>query len=104
MALSCVHKLYSPYIAGAYHAWMLIFWIVDLALVAQLAKLWSDPECTYNLDNHHMCAPYQRRQATSSRLMPFSTFYGALVAGAVLAAFELWVYDRNLHERITHTF
>jgi hypothetical protein len=68
---------------------MLIFWIVDLALVAQLAKVWSDPECTYDLRNEYMCAPYQKRQTTSNGTTSFETFYGALVAGAVLAAFEL---------------
>lgn len=78
-------NIYSPYVAAAYHLWMLIFWVVDLGLSAHLAKLWQGPECTYHYQNGFTCAPYDKRDATTT----YSTFYGALVAGAVLAAFEL---------------
>jgi hypothetical protein len=78
-------KIYSPYVAAAYHLWMLIFWVVDLGLFAHLAKLWQGPECTYRYQNGFTCAPYEKRDATTT----YGTFYAALVAGAVLAAFEL---------------
>jgi hypothetical protein len=72
---------------------MMIFWIVDVGLVAHLAKLWEAHACTYNFRNGYECAPDERfvgrnfiyQQDPAS----YKTFYGALVVGAVLAAFEV---------------
>ena len=68
---------------------MIIFWIVDLGLVAHLAGLWQGPDCTYDFRNGYACAPWDRRDVSARSTTTYQTYYGALVAGAVLAAFEL---------------
>ncbi|KAH7078354.1 hypothetical protein FB567DRAFT_595958 [Paraphoma chrysanthemicola] len=77
-------RIYSPYVAAAYHLWMLLFWVVDLGLLAHLARLWISPECLYKYRNGFTCAPYSKRNGR----MRYDTFYRVLVAGAVLAACE----------------
>ena len=42
-----VHKLYNAYIVLGLHALMTIFWVVDMGLVANLARIWSGPHCHY---------------------------------------------------------
>jgi hypothetical protein len=68
---------------------MLIFWIVDLAIVTHLTKRWRAPGCTYDLRHENICAVGKKRSLDDNQTTPFNAFYGALVAGAVLAAFEL---------------
>ncbi|KAF2032255.1 hypothetical protein EK21DRAFT_110198 [Setomelanomma holmii] len=84
-----LRKIYWPYVDAAYHAWMLLFWVVDLGLLARLAYLWQGPQCAYDYRNGFTCVPYEKRSGTTT----YGRFYGALVAGAVLAAFEfsLWI-------------
>jgi hypothetical protein len=88
----CFKRFYSPYTASAYHIWMLVFWLIDLSLIAHLAQLWQNPECTYDIRYKYMCVPYLRRDDNNRgghRRTSFSTYYAALVAGALLAASEL---------------
>jgi hypothetical protein len=70
---------------------MLVFWLIDLALIAHLARIWQDPKCTYDLRYKYMCVPYllRRDDVGGGRRTSFNTYYGALVAGALLAASEL---------------
>jgi hypothetical protein len=86
---SVFRHLHRSRIAIAYHVVMLIFWIVDLGLIMKVAKLWEGPACTYSYRNGYECAQYDKRDAGRTHTTRYKTFYRALVAGAVLAAFEL---------------
>jgi hypothetical protein len=66
-----------------------MFWLIDFSLLTYLAKTWQSPECTYNLHTQNMCEPYRKRGINGRRVTSLNTFYGALVAGALLAASEL---------------
>jgi hypothetical protein len=68
---------------------MLVFWLIDLSLLAYLARTWQSLECTYNLRTRYMCEPYKKRGIDGRRVTTLNTYYGALVAGALLAASEL---------------
>jgi hypothetical protein len=68
---------------------MVMFWVVDLAIVTHLAKIWRNPGCAYDLRHENVCAADEKRNQNDKQAVPFNHFYGALVAGAVLAAFEL---------------
>jgi hypothetical protein len=82
-------KLYSPYTASAYHAWMIVFWIIDLGLAAHLVNLWSSNNCTDNFRNSYVCVPYEKRIDNEARSILNSRYYRTLVAAALLAAAEL---------------
>jgi hypothetical protein len=43
-------KMYNVYIALAVHVWLLIFWLVDLGLVANLAAMWGRGDYCYTSD------------------------------------------------------
>jgi hypothetical protein len=68
---------------------MLVFWLIDLSLLAYLAKTWQNPECPYNLRVRYMCEPFKKWVIDEKRATSLNTYYGALVAGALLAASEL---------------
>jgi hypothetical protein len=68
---------------------MLVFWLIDMSVIAYLAKVWQSPECISDLRNQYMCAPYIKRNTGGRRTTSFNAYYGALVAGALLAASEL---------------
>ncbi|KAF1913775.1 hypothetical protein BDU57DRAFT_580286 [Ampelomyces quisqualis] len=88
-AHSYLKRLYSPYIASAYHVWMLMFWIIDLGLAANLVKLWTSPECDYNSEQGYPCVPLEKRAHKGVVLRSYNTYHGTLVAGALLAGFEV---------------
>lgn len=64
------------------HAWMLVFWVVNLGLTAQLANDWN-PQCSYTPEAGKICSTLAKRDTT------FRTYFGALVASAVLIGLEL---------------
>jgi hypothetical protein len=85
-----IHKIYYGVVALAFHVWMLIFWVVDLGLVANLAHLWSGPQCSYSYYYGYNCSYYVKRGVLQARdETTFTAYYGALVAGAVFAAVQL---------------
>ncbi|KAF2747648.1 hypothetical protein M011DRAFT_50150 [Sporormia fimetaria CBS 119925] len=98
-----LNKLYNAYIVLALHLFMIIFWIVDLGLVANLARLWSNPlyaelaTLAYTSDYDYYFDDYSvKRRSTGSlhkRDTTTGAYYGALCAGAVFAAaqFALWI-------------
>lgn len=47
-------KMYNVYIALAVHIWLLIFWVVDLGLVANLAAMWGRGD--YCFTSYYGCA------------------------------------------------
>ncbi|PVI06594.1 hypothetical protein DM02DRAFT_667473 [Periconia macrospinosa] len=90
------HKLYQGVVALAFHVWMLIFWIVDLGLVADLASIWSSPSCytSYSYFYGYSSRCYYKRAleargALEKRDTTVGAYYGALAAGAVFAAVQL---------------
>lgn len=82
-------------IALALHVWMVIFWIVDLGLVANLARIWGSASFSYYSYGYcygYYCTYVKRdlenlgkREETTT----YNAYYGALAAGAVFAAVEL---------------
>jgi hypothetical protein len=87
-----LHKLYNAYIVLGLHGLMLLFWIVDLGLVANLAHIWSDADYCYG----GYCATYYyygyyKRGLGKRDTTPVTHYYGALVTGAILAAIQLYV-------------
>jgi len=85
------HKLYNVWAHLALHMWMVVFWIVQFSLVANLAAIWNGPSCSYSPYYGYSCSYYkrdlsglQKRDSTS-----YGAYFGALAAGAVFGAFEL---------------
>jgi hypothetical protein len=68
---------------------MLIFWIIDLGLSANLVKLWASPECEYDSTKGYLCVPFEKRGLGGMELHVYNTYHGVIVAGAVLAGVQL---------------
>lgn len=85
-------KSHTFYVILGLQILMLIFWITDLGLVAYLARLWQQPKRMDNFTHRHQHAPYKKRDSHNLQrkdIRAYNTFSEALVAGAVLAAFEM---------------
>ncbi|PSN69833.1 hypothetical protein BS50DRAFT_296990 [Corynespora cassiicola Philippines] len=90
-----LHKFYNPFVSLGLHIWMCLFWIVDLGLVANLARLWAGMDCSYDYWYGYYCT-YGKRDLHSIAkrdTTTYKTYYGALAAGAFFAAaqFGIWV-------------
>ena len=81
------------YVALALHFWMLLFWVVDLGLVANLARIWSSTysygfgyyyDSYYGYRKRDLVVLSKRDDSTT-----FEAYRGALAAGATFAAVEL---------------
>jgi hypothetical protein len=88
-----LHALYNMYIAFAFHLWMLLFWVVDLGLVSNLARLWSG-DYSYGFGYYYDSYYGYRKRDTivlSKRedSTTYEAYYGALAAGATFAAVQL---------------
>ena len=70
------------YVSLGLHAWMLVFWVVNLGLTANLAYEWN-PQCSYTPESGKICSSFVRRDTT------FRTYFGALVASAVLIGLQV---------------
>ena len=73
---------------------MVIFWIVDMGLVANLAVWWSGAGCSYDYYWGYYSCSYRKRglDAVSSMKRDTTTiegYYGALAAGAFFGSVEL---------------
>ncbi|KAJ4286226.1 hypothetical protein N0V90_013260 [Kalmusia sp. IMI 367209] len=84
-----LHKMYNIYVAVALHVWLLIFWIVDLGLVANLARMWGDGERCYYTSYYGYTCYYKRDLGKREDTTTYAAYHGALAAGAVFAAVEL---------------
>jgi hypothetical protein len=93
-----LHNLYNAYAVLALHVLMLIFWITDLGLVANLARLWNDSDYYYSYyyvayyDDYDY---YYKRDIANIAKRDTTTvgaYRGALIAGAVFAALQLYVH------------
>ncbi|KAF2681295.1 hypothetical protein K458DRAFT_406643 [Lentithecium fluviatile CBS 122367] len=94
-----LHKLYNMWVALGLHLWMLLFWVVDLGLVANLARLWSLDSYSYLYGYSYSWdySDYYKRdlQILNKRddTFTYDAYYGALAAGSVFAAVEFvsWI-------------
>ncbi|KAF2659330.1 hypothetical protein K491DRAFT_712849 [Lophiostoma macrostomum CBS 122681] len=92
-----LHNLYNMYVVLALHILMIIFWIVDMGLVANLARIWAGPECSYSYYYGYYCTYGKKRSLPLSfdkrDTTTFSAYYRALAAGAFFGScqFVLWV-------------
>lgn len=63
-----IPKMYNVYIALAVHVWLLIFWLVDLGLVANLAAMWGRGDYCFTTYNGCMyslsCIDWKDHQLT----------------------------------------
>lgn len=70
---------------------MVIFWIVDMGLVANLARIWAGPQCSYSYGYGYYCS-YGKRDLLPLGKREYTTvgnYYGALCAGAFFGAVQL---------------
>ncbi|KAF2109600.1 hypothetical protein BDV96DRAFT_651584 [Lophiotrema nucula] len=91
-----IHKLYNGYVVFAFHIWMIIFWLVDLGLVANLARIWGTYDGYLGGYYSYYSYYYAKRdlhQFAKRDDTTYKAYYGALAAGAFFAAvqFALWV-------------
>ncbi|KAF2467262.1 uncharacterized protein BDR25DRAFT_345026 [Lindgomyces ingoldianus] len=91
-----VHQAYNKWAFLALNIWMVIFWIVDLGVVANLAALWSSPSCGYSYYTDTYYCTYGKRDLSlleKRDTTTYTAYRGALVAGALFGAvqFVLWV-------------
>ncbi|CAO2657330.1 Nn.00g034560.m01.CDS01 [Neocucurbitaria sp. VM-36] len=98
---SILPKFYDIYVALGLHLWMLIFWSVDLGLIAYLVRQWEQPRCIYRSGTGVQCTSYGRRDPTAFIKRDDASYdlhSGFLIAGAVLAALEviLWTVSASL--------
>ncbi|KAH3950173.1 hypothetical protein HBI56_005440 [Parastagonospora nodorum] len=99
IAQTVLRKLYTPYTAGAYHAWMLMFWITDLGLASHLATMWSGHGCAEDFHDSSICVPFEKRDLQDARTkVSYRWYYMMLIAGVVLTACELtlWIVTTSL--------
>jgi hypothetical protein len=84
-------KLCNIYISVGLHLWMIVFWAVDTGILADLAKVWSQPGCTYTPWDGYACSSYWKRDRTTlyKRDTSYGPYFGALVAGATLAGVQV---------------
>jgi hypothetical protein len=87
-------KLESVFVVAALQICMFLFWIIDLALVVNVASIWKDPTCNIGTGYEYQCDPLRRR--FSGRLVERSVSTdarhgGFLVALVILAVVEVYV-------------
>jgi hypothetical protein len=69
---------------------MVIFWITDLGLVANLARIWSDPDYGYTYYYESYYYDYDKRDlAKREETTTVEAYKGALIAGALFGAVQL---------------
>lgn len=76
-------KFDNKWVSLGLHAWMVVFWIVNLGLTADLARDWS-PQCSYAKGSDKICETFVTKRDTT-----FRTYFGALVASAVLIGLQV---------------
>lgn len=76
-------KFDNIWVSLGLHAWMLVFWVVNLGLTASLAHEWN-PQCSYAPESDKICSSYVAKRDTT-----FRTYFGALVGSAVLIGLQV---------------
>jgi len=80
-----VRKYDNKWVSVGLHAWMNMFWIVNLGLTASLAKEWS-PQCSLDEMADKICSTYVTKRDTT-----FKVYFGALVGSASLIGVQVYV-------------
>ena len=80
-----VRKYDNKWVSVGLHAWMNVFWIVNLGLTASLAKEWS-PQCSTDEMADKICSTYVNKRDTT-----FKVYFGALVGSASLIGVQVYV-------------
>ncbi|KAF2997357.1 hypothetical protein E8E13_003918 [Curvularia kusanoi] len=80
-------KYTNKWVSVGLHAWMNIFWIINLGLTASLAREWN-PQCSYDEKSDQICSKYVTKRDTT-----FKVYFGALIASASLIGIQvlLWL-------------
>lgn len=84
-----LQALYNAYVVLALHILMVIFWITDLGLVANLAALWSDSSYYYDYYYTYYDWYWKRGLTKRAEVTTVETYRGALIAGALFGAVQL---------------
>jgi hypothetical protein len=85
-----LQALYNAYVVLALHILMVIFWIADLGLVANLARLWSDSGYYYDYYYTYYDYDYWKRSLQKrDGMTTVGAYRGALIAGALFGAVQL---------------
>ena len=91
VASTATPKAYNMWAFLALDIWMIVFWIVQFPLVANLASLWGSLSCGYSAFYGEYCtygkrdlSGFEKRETTT-----YHAYYGALIAGALFGAAEL---------------
>jgi len=90
VASTATPKAYNMWAFLALDIWMVIFWIVQFSLVANLAALWNI-SCSYDPFFGSSCT-YGKRDLSGLEkrgVTTYRAYYGALAAGAFFGAVEL---------------
>ena len=82
-----VRKYDNRWVSVGLHAWMNVFWIVNLGLTASLAKEWS-PQCSLDESADKICSTYLTKRDTT-----FKVYFGALIGSASLIGLQVYVSD-----------
>ena len=104
-------KMYNVYVSLALHIWLLIFWVVDLGLVANLAAMWGRGD--YCFTTYYGCTsvPERRLLARLSTLSPYIAALQSLSVRDTILTPSLYTdgstycyTKRDLQKRDTTTF
>lgn len=93
-----VHKSYNYWAFLALHLWMLLFWLVQFSGVSRLAAIWGGYSCSYSYYWGYSCSFYKRDLGGLHRRdsVTYGSYFGTLVAAAVLGAFEFVLWGISL--------
>jgi hypothetical protein len=82
-------RFYNTKIALGLHVLLLIFWLVNLGLIASLAKKWKQPQSVSVLNSGRHCSGDGKCDLQTIDHTSPDTYAGALVAGVILAGLEV---------------
>ncbi|KAF2815537.1 uncharacterized protein BDZ99DRAFT_198134 [Mytilinidion resinicola] len=94
VATLAIPKAYNMWAFLALDIWMVIFWLIQFALVASLAAAFADATSwaySYGYSYYWKRGDLSKRDTTT-----YGAYYGALVAGAVFGAFNFILFVVNL--------
>jgi hypothetical protein len=85
-------KAYNLWAVLILECFEVIVWLIAFSLLAALSDTWT-VDCSYSPYYGYYGCYKKRDLAVRKRDTDTSTYYGALVASAVMGAIELWVIN-----------
>lgn len=86
-----IHKVYNRFIVLGAHILMVILWLVDLGVVANLARIWASPNCYYSYAYGGYNCFYGKKRGLESNAFEkrddrttIKTYRNVLIVGALL--------------------